>query len=799
MQKTKFAIGYTKLVIRWAKPVLFVWLILLLLSVPFLIRLFDNLKVEWDPPKGTEAYDSKQLYDSEFGIKEPSGWLVLLRRNSGDSVLTMDSMNFTYLLVSRVTNSSHFKDKVESFAGYYLYLGRTDNETLNRTFLSEDRDTMFIRMAVWATLNDDDLVLELRQILREITPEGYTATVMSGPAIAYDSSHAVINDIKRIDIFVVPLIFVVLFLLLRNWKLVPLPMLTILFTVCLSLGLMGIISEFTVVSTFIPTIISALSMGIGVDYALFMLARFKEERDNGMSLEESIENMIAFAGVTILTSGMTLAVSFLGLVFFPLAILRTIGYSIAIVVFFSLLINLIFLPAFLGVFGRWILPYKPSSQSDEKPSTTRSKRESKDTNNRQAAKTSLWRKAGKFSVRFAIPIIITITILTVPVILQVIELKKSDELRDMLPGNTQTREAYDMLLEEFDEGMMSSVNIVVKTSGRDEIIKEEFYNQTLSYILLNAGDSCVNNATITSPFYMNGLPIPYQMYSLAFAFRKMNDTAKNFTLQSMDNATRAFFLKYIQQIEKYISQDEDSVRITFSLTSGPKSEKSYEWADRVRNIYRREAFGSNYTVGVYSQTTVSKDSLEQTYGLFPAMIVVVVVMIYIIIAVMYRSALVPLRLLLTIGLTLSFIYGAAVLFFEYHWGVFFLPEIEDVTGIYWLVPVLCFTLIVGLGLDYDLFIVSRIKEEVWKGKPLEAAIEDALHITGRIVTAAGAIMVISFGGLMLSTMLILVEVGFILAFAILMDTTVVRMLLVPAIMSVAKKWNWWPSYPPQVK
>ncbi len=99
-------------------------------------------------------------------------------------------------------------------------------------------------------------------------------------------------------------------------------------------------------------------------------------------------------------------------------------------------------------------------------------------------------------------------------------------------------------------------------------------------------------------------------------------------------------------------------------------------------------------------------------------------------------------------------------------------------------------------MDYDLFILGRIREGVWKGKNTRDAIADALEHTGGVVTGAAAIMVIAFGGLMLSSTLVLIEFGFILAVAVAIDATIVRTFLVPAIMSLAEKTNWWPAKVP---
>jgi RND superfamily putative drug exporter len=116
-------------------------------------------------------------------------------------------------------------------------------------------------------------------------------------------------------------------------------------------------------------------------------------------------------------------------------------------------------------------------------------------------------------------------------------------------------------------------------------------------------------------------------------------------------------------------------------------------------------------------------------------------------------------------------------------------------GIYWMIPILLFSLLMGLGMDYDIFLVSRIKEEVGRGKSDEDAIVKSVERTGLVITACGLILASALGTLMLSSSYILIESGFTLSVAIILDTFLVRIFLVPSIMMLLKRWNWWPGKP----
>ena len=245
-----------------------------------------------------------------------------------------------------------------------------------------------------------------------------------------------------------------------------------------------------------------------------------------------------------------------------------------------------------------------------------------------------------------------------------------------------------------------------------------------------------------------------------------------------------------------MSSHGDAIKITLFLSVDPLSQEAKDWLTKARTDYVQRAYGDTAEVGFACRTAESVDIVDNAFRIFPRMVVAVLAVIYIIIGLMFRSAIIPLRLLITVGLTISFIFGMFDLVFLRHWGAFLIPQIEHIEGLFWILPIIAFCVIVGLGLDYELFILSRVKEAVWTGRTTREGIQDSLESTGKLVTGAGAIMIVSFSGMMFSTMVPLIEIGFIMGFAILIDATVVRILLVPALMSVADQWNWWPSRPP---
>lgn len=170
-----------------------------------------------------------------------------------------------------------------------------------------------------------------------------------------------------------------------------------------------------------------------------------------------------------------------------------------------------------------------------------------------------------------------------------------------------------------------------------------------------------------------------------------------------------------------------------------------------------------------------------------------VAVLFVYIGYMFESLFVPLRLIFSIFLSVIWVYGMAVIIFQeggYLSTIF--PTLDISSGIFWLIPIMTFSIMVGLALDYDVFLFSRVLEFRNKGFSDTDSVVKAVEKTGSVITAAGLIMAVSFGGLLGSRAIVLNQYGFILCFSVLFDTFVVRTLLVPACVFILGKWNWWP-------
>lgn len=247
--------------------------------------------------------------------------------------------------------------------------------------------------------------------------------------------------------------------------------------------------------------------------------------------------------------------------------------------------------------------------------------------------------------------------------------------------------------------------------------------------------------------------------------------------------------------------------LTLLLPVNPSSHKGDRFIDEARSalqqLAREQTICPDLNISFHladSQSTVAMhDLMSVTFGQFQRGLPITVAVVIIMIGLFLRSAFVPLRLLLTLFLPLSSVFGAAVI--VYQWGFLSwlgLPNVAPSAdgSFHWEVPIFAFALTIALALDYDLFVVIRIRDYRFAGFSIQASIVRALHETGPVITGAGLMMALSFGGNLLAESTTLNQAGWLMATGVLIDTFVVRTLLVPALLSLSDGAVWWPAQPP---
>lgn len=639
------------------------------------------------------------------------------------------------------------------------FVNTPENDTMLIT-ISLTRESQFAEKKGGRPILDD--VQKVRNIVRDVRSRagGDVATYVSGSApISYDMQEASSRDVERIDPITVIIIIVLISFFFRSVVAPGIPLATIGVAAIVAQGFIYVVGKYIAgIHYSVLTLLFVVIMSVGCDYAIFLLARYREERRKGADRVESVRTSVTWAGESIATSGATVMLGFgaISIVNYPL--LRTMGVCLAVGILIALLVALTLLPSTIMLVGNRIFwPARiTKEQSRENPTGRRTKR-------------GYFEKSAKFSVKHAKAIVIVALLISVPTTFGTLTLTTSYDMIAGLP-EVESKQGIDAMASGFGAGNIMQTYVVVQLT--DEVYSNNtFDNNLLDSIeyLCSKIESMKNIEKISSPTRPMGYRIQYR------------------NITAMPTMEREMYLGAMLQS---IGKDKKTVLITVTLREEPYTDVSMNTINAMRSEIRyvREKDSNPNATGLKDSKTYVGGATAGIVdisgivdGEFRKMATVVLVGVFMILLVVLGSVLIPLRLILTIALSISWTLAVTLLVFQFIVG---LPVL-------WMTPLILFIVLMGLGMDYDIFLVTRIREEVVKGKSDREAIVTAVERTGGIITACGVIMAGAFGSMMLSTLGLLREFGFALAFAILLDAMVVRIYLVPAIMILLEKWNWW--------
>jgi uncharacterized membrane protein YdfJ with MMPL/SSD domain len=740
-----------------------------MVAVVFAPNFINETTNNFDPPNGSDAQTASILLDTYFPKKSDELTHLVVFHNRDTVILGEDLAILTTKITQEMTTK--FEKNFVNVAGYYIFDG-TDLDSIKTQFISDDGTASILAFNFIGEMDmQHDITHYLRDYIKELSITNFDVYVTGMSELAVDTNESIERDMARIDSIVIPLVFLALLILLRNWRYFPITMAPIVMTILLSFGFLEryIVLTGASVQSFVPSVIISIVLGVGVDYNLFLLTRFREERLKGKSVLESTQVMMNYAGHTVFTSGLTLTISLAGLALFPVTVLSSVGIAITVAILILLAINLTFTPALLLIFGNWIQKVDTTIPNQKEDGSK---------------KIARWYRVGKFATKYNFAVLAIILLLTLPLSFQLLNTTPNSETTFFAPRGSDSEKGFDVLQEYFGPGSIGAVQLIV-VPQYDDIWSENVFTSIQSFIEETIGKTSVNPFAISSHAWLNGSKIEHQV-----------------AIASITPASPAYNLPqavlYRQYSSAYVSPMQDlAALIEIILPVDPSSPQAGDILADMKGI--ASTVFSSYEYGFTGLTATSSSSIEATFDLFPLMILIVIIGIYALVGIMFKAVLLPARLIATIGLTISFIYGAATVVFEHDTflnDIF--PMLDNITVTFWMVPVMSFSIILGLGIDYDIFTIERIKENIWNGMENNEGIARGIEKTGHIITGAGLIMMIAFGGMMFSSSYILVQFGFVLTFAVLLDTFVVRSLLVPAIMSFGENLNWWPNKP-QIK
>jgi putative drug exporter of the RND superfamily len=519
--------------------------------------------------------------------------------------------------------------------------------------------------------------------------------------------------------FAIGLLAAVVILLLTFGSVVAmgLPLLTALFALGVGLSLVTLGTHVFDTAQFAPQLAAMIGLGVGIDYALFILTRFRNGLDDGLEPRDAAIAAVDTAGRAVLFAGVTVIISLMGMLLLGISFLYGVAMSAALAVLFTMIAALTLLPALLTIAGRRVDRLRIPGLGRREPSTaedTRWFRWSREIQRRPVLSAVL---SGALLLALCIP---TLSL----------RLGSNDAGTD--PAGSSTREAYDLLAEGFGPGFNGPFAMVAALPGKGE----DQALVTLRKALKNEeGVAKVTSITL-NPAKNTGV---FQLYP----------------------------------------------------TTSPQSKDTTALLDHIRNDVLppiEQKTGAQLHVG--GITAIFEDFGNAISKKLPLFIGVVVLLSALLLMIVFRSLLVPLKAMVMNLLSIGAAFGLIVAVFQWGWGASIIG-IDGTGPIISFFPVFLFAIVFGLSMDYEVFLMSRIHEEWEHSHEATLAVTRGLALTGRVITAAAAIMVTVFASFMIGEDRIIKLFGLGLASAVFIDAVIIRSVLVPAIMQLFGKRAWW--------
>lgn len=692
--------------------------------------------------------------------------------------------------------------------------------------------------------------------------------------IKYFSSDLALStrrDLMRMDMLVLPLALVLIGIVLPSanpWAIWVIPVVTMMTTVSVwSIIMLYVVTPYLLqISTFTPTIMMSLTLGMGIDYTLFLLARYLEEMVKGSGRKRAIRLMLAGSGHVLVLSGLTLAATFGGLVFLPLSMLKSVGVGAATAILSALAVNLVTVPALLYTpLGLWIISTNaPLTANDSNHQyLVGDGRSSQDlfedaasvSNGgglhdddfdvllgaerrhrllESAAPTlplqSIWFRLSKqllHPYRGIIILLVTFQLL-LPVAHQSGRIKSSISFDLLLPAESPSLQTFHALGKQVGFGSLNPYRILFDGHDANVTMTSEAGFEVMHLVLnvlrsidQNSQAISAENAAESSLSHKDFVDVSAKIFDQADAYELVESKKPRPTMYngiSVLQNTRipyGIFLsaKFCSQLKPHCpfellhvvdaldelatSRDEYATFISATLGSSPFSDEGVEWLKEARaSVDHLESVGALLGVKIYIEGSagIAHDAVDAVYSSFPAMIVITAIVVFFLMGIFFKSVFPPIRSIVSISLTLAFSFGLSVLVFQD--GVWNSTHFRAFTSVgdevCWLVPIMSFSIVVGLALDYDVFLIYRILEYRLEGYEHRSSVALGLDATGGIITAAGVIMAVAFGSLMFSSNPVLYQWSFLVTSAVLLDTFVVRTIIVPILTGLAGQHCWWP-------
>ncbi|WP_215191587.1 MMPL family transporter [Exiguobacterium sp. s7] len=547
------------------------------------------------------------------------------------------------------------------------------------------------------------------------------------PVFADDLNEASKNDLIRAELIGIPVALLVLLLVFGTPLAAFMPLFVGLITFIVAAGSLFFFAQTMELSIFVLNAVAMIAIALGIDFSLLLVNRYREELAKGKSREAAIVRTVATAGRSILFSGLCVFVGLAGLLFIQVDVFQAIALGALIAVAGAVLSALTLLPSALYIVGDTI-----NKGRLVKTNETRSE--------------VRWQKLARFVMRRPVTMTLVALLLLLPSLWFVRDLELNIPDADALPTSYESRAALERWDDVFGETSTDAVLLFETNDLTDSMILDELTSLTDEL----SEDPIVDN--VTTFLTASGLE-PAEFQQLAEAAPEQLEAFER--LVTLEGNT-----------------DLALVNVSFNVPPSDKDAQAFvrDWRENGFDVGGPAAF--------------NEEIYEEIYDSIPYAVVTVILATMVILMWAFRSVLIPIKAIIMNVLGLGATFGLLVIIFESGY-------VYDAETISILTPVFIFSLVFGLSMDYEVFLVSRIEEYYRETGDNDYATEMGLAKTSKIITSAAVIMIVVTGAFAFTGVSPIKQLGVGIALAIFIDATIIRILLVPSLMKMFGDWNWW--------
>lgn len=740
----RVALAYGRFVHRFRWLILLTWLVVVAVSVVLMVQTVGLLGSGNTSSDGSESAQVAQLLKTRL-------------HRTGSQVLVVLHATSTRL------SAPAYQQELQRLASML----RARPEVQRVTVAPAGADGRTALLVVDTRPGVDVPISGLRRILAAI--DGPARTYLTGgPAIDDEIIHTSLSDVERADLLALPVALLILIVVFGTGIAACMPILLALVAVPLAFALLYPVALHAPISTYVLSVASIVGLGIAIDYSLLLIRRFREELALGRSVPDSMGWTLATAGEALLFSGLIVMIGFSGLLLIGIPITTSVGIGGTLIVFSTVLAALTFLPALLCALGPRVnalrVPYLwRMTMAAHQPEAVGAHMHGKQEH--------FWRALALRVTQRPLRTLALVCALLLALSWPVFSLRIGSTGVTSLPTSSEARQGLQVAQAQYPSLRAQTINLVVETTDRSSMLS--FKNLQRLAVLTNWLRSQAHVTGVTDLLALPAAP----------------DTPA-LTQQQLIALYTSGAYQQDAGLAQFVAQNAagELTAVALSSNAAPDSEVGNAQVDFLRAQSSGVVPGLRVLIG--GDQASSLDFGRTLFGHFPRTILFLLLATFLLLVIMFRSLLIPLKAVVMNVVSISAAYG--VLVFVFQWGHF--SAILDFTSSGYvdsLIPIVLFCVLFGLSMDYEVFLLSRMREEWLRTGNNRLAVICGMEKTGSVITNAALLFLVVTVAFIFTSQLDTKEMGVGMTVAIVTDATIIRSLFVPATMRLLGRWNWW--------